>query len=92
MKIQKMFDYYLNQYVIDEKITGISTAKSNIKNLERFFKNKQIEKITEDDIDDYKTFRRKTNVGNATIRRELSILKKCLKPLKLRRGILTSFT
>jgi integrase len=74
-----MFDYYLNQYAIDNKITGIKTARSNIENLERFFKNKQIEKLTADDIDDYKTFRRRRRVGNATIRRELAVLKKCLK-------------
>ena len=63
LKLTKMFDYYLNQYVIDEKITGIKTARCNIENLERFFKNKQIEKITADDIDDYKTFRRRRKVG-----------------------------
>jgi integrase len=79
MKLTKMFDYYLNQYVIDERITGISTAKSNIENLERFFKNKQIEKLTADDIDDYKTFRRRRSIKNATIRRELAVLKICLK-------------
>lgn len=77
MKLKTLFNYYLNQHVKAEKITGIQTATSNINNLKLFFKNKDVKSLTRSDIRKYRDYRWQT-VGNASIRRELSVLLKCL--------------
>jgi hypothetical protein len=48
--------------------------QEHLKTLKAFFKDKTIDKITPKDIDDYKTFRRKT-VTPATVNRDLATLR-----------------
>jgi len=78
MKLNELFDFYLTTHFQDNNLKAFPVARTNIKTLKSYFGNKTLESLTQKDIRAFKTWRRENHIANGSIRRELSVLQKCL--------------
>lgn len=85
MDLTLALDNFKNYLLIDKKYSQntIDTYENDLKNFKEFLKNKQVDKINEDDIVNYLSYLKKYNLSDRTISHNLTVLRSFFKFLEL---------